>query len=326
MLYKVNEPNIYEYQNMLIFPHIMPDGDAIGTASALYHALTKIGKNPMIVLNDELPYDLKFLNEDITMYNSDYIILNEIEYDICISVDVSSIDRLGIREELIGDRPLWNIDHHKTNALFGDYQSVEGGLSSACEVLYSVLERMNISIDEKIATALYTGLSSDTGSFKYSTTTSKTHIVASDLIEKGADVQKVVKNLYMSKPLEKIKLETEVMSNASFHNDGKIALAIVTEEMVLNNNANMNMTDGIVEMLRDIDGVEISCFIKQKSQGVKISLRSKGNCDVAMLALSRGGGGHKRAAGFEIEKIYIEDAKEDMKDTLFNLLNGKCHE
>lgn len=325
MSYKINEPNISKFNNILIFPHIMPDGDAIGSSVAICYALRKIGKRATVVSDDELPLDLKFLDDNLIV-DSEYVDAKLTDFDLCISIDVSSIDRLGSREKYIKAAPLWNIDHHKTNNFFGDYQTVEGGLSSACEVLYNILHRMEIEIDDNIATAIYTGLSSDTGSFKYEATTPKTHMVAADLISKGANFQKVVENLYMSKPLAKIRLESDVMSKAEFCADGKIAITSVSEAVVEKYKAHMNMADGIVEMLRDIDGVQISCLIKQRDDGVKISLRSKGVYDVSVLALEKGGGGHSRAAGFEIENISIDDAKQEMNRNILNILNGKNYE
>lgn len=295
----INEPDLRKYQNILIFPHVMPDGDAIGSCVAMYYALKNMGKNAWIVSDDEIPYDLKFISKDL-MTPMQEVIDQKISYDFCISIDSSDIERLGERKALVTTE-LWNIDHHATNDLFGNYYRVIRGASSSCEVLYDYFVSSGIEIDVDMAEALYVGISTDTGSFKYSSTAASTHRAVAHLLEIGIDLQKISVNLYQSKLKAKMMLEKLAVDNMISYANGKILLTYADAKSVEALDADFSMTDGIVEILRDIQGVELAVYLKELSPSeIKVSLRSKEFIDVSDIAYQKGGGGHKRAAGFSV--------------------------
>lgn len=295
----IKDPDLQKYENILIFPHVMPDGDAIGSCAAMYYALKNMGKNAWIVSDDEIPYDLKFISKDLMTPMKD-IIEQQISYDFCISIDSSDMERLGERKALVTTE-LWNIDHHATNDLFGEYYRVIRGASSSCEVLYDYFVSAGIEIDVDMAEALYVGISTDTGSFKYSSTTASTHRAVAHLLEIGIDLQKISVNVYQSKLKPKMMLEKLAVDNMVSYADGNILLTYADAQSVKALDADFSMTDGIVEILRDIQGVELAVYLKELSPSeVKVSLRSKEFIDVSEIAYQKGGGGHKRAAGFSI--------------------------
>lgn len=295
----LNEPNLSQYQNFLIFPHVMPDGDAIGSCVAMYHAIKNMGKSARIVLDDEVPDELRFISKGL-ITSTEELLKEGFEYDFCISIDSSDIERLGTRKDLI-TCPLWNIDHHVTNTMFGDFQRVIRGASSACEVVYDYFVENGIEITIEMGEALYVGMSTDTGSFKYSSTTPSTYRAAARLLEIGIDLQKIVVNLYQSKLKPKMMLEKMAVDNMVSYAGGKILLTYADAKGVEALGADFSMTDGIVEILRDLQGVELAVYLKELSPAeIKVSLRSKQSVDVSELAHSKGGGGHKRAAGFSV--------------------------
>lgn len=309
----INEPDLRNYKSVLIFPHVMPDGDAIGSCVAMYHAMLKAGKSARIVSDDEVPFELRFISNGL-ITSVERLLEEKFEYDLCISIDSSDIERLGERRELI-KCPLWNIDHHVTNDLFGDFQRVIRGASSACEVVYDYFTENDISITVDMAEALYVGMSTDTGSFKYSSTSPSTYRAAAHLLELGIDLQKIVVHLYQSKLKSKMLLEKLAIDNMVSYAQGKILLTYADAKTVEELGADFSMTDGIVEILRDIEGVELAVYLKELSPSeIKVSLRSKQNVDVSEIAHSKGGGGHKRASGYSILEV-----KQNIVDVMHSI-------
>lgn len=315
-----NEPDLSNYNRILLFPHIMPDGDCVGSAIAMYYALVNMGKEVYVVLDDELPNNLEFLNIDENdnkiIVDSKFIEINNIDYDLCITLDLSNTDRLGDREKFIKNSVVWNIDHHKTNILFGNYHTIMGDVSSAGEVLYTYFERMGINITSKMAECLYTAISTDSGSFIYDCTTSRTLYIASKLMDKIEDFNKIITNLYLSKSKEMLVLHSMVLNNMKFYSNDKIVISYLDNEMLKISGAKMDMSEGIVEEMRNISGVEVSCLLKEKEYGMKVSLRSKSFLDVSKIAFEHDGGGHNKAAGFNLYIKDVNEAIEYMKNIL----------
>ncbi|MCT4595630.1 MAG: bifunctional oligoribonuclease/PAP phosphatase NrnA [Anaeromicrobium sp.] len=297
---------------IIILPHIMPDGDTIGSSMALCLALKSLGKDVKIIMDEPLPNNIKFIEfEGINEW------AYEFQYDLCITIDSSDTERLGKRSEYLKGNTI-NIDHHITNDFYGEYNLVDPKAAATGEIVYDLIKNLNVHMDKKIATCLYTALSTDTGSFKYDNTTSKTHKIVAELIDVGISVNSINVELYQNKPINKVKLLKDVINTMKFYYDGKVAIMHVTQKMLENNKMGISDTDGLIEMGRDIWGVEVSVLLKElEEKKVKVGLRSKYDVDVSKIAHIFGGGGHKKAAGClindsikKVNEIIIENIEE----------------
>lgn len=294
-------------QYALILPHTMPDGDTIGSSVALFLALKQLGIQSWIVMDDMIPRDLQFLAQPImtTEAFQDDLLKGSITLTeknaIAITVDLSDLERLQGRKSLIDTLPLWNLDHHVTNLGFGSVQIIDSESSSTGELLYRLLKHWNIVLTSEIAEALYVAIATDTGSFKYANTTPQTHRAVADLLEIGIDRDRIALYLYHSEPSTKLKLHGMSLGELKIYACGHIARAYVSQHMLLETGAHMTESDGLVERIRDIEGIDTVILLKEISPcEVKISMRSIGDINVSKVALSHGGGGHKNAAGFTL--------------------------
>lgn len=292
--------------NIYMASHISPDGDNLGSLLGLATALKNTGKEVHVIKVDETPSKYEFLPNINFLKDYD----TNTKADLFISLDSGDLDRLGPAKDIaLNANNLVNIDHHKTNPNYGDLNFVFGGLSSTGEIVYELLEALNIVIDKEIATLLYTAISTDTGSFIYSSTTSRTYEIAGNLLEKGIDFENLIIELYQSKSMAETNIFIDSIKTLEYHNSNKISFISVTEENIEKNKGTWNDTDGIIVFGRDIEGVEVSCVFKEYSKdNIKVSMRSKEKVDVSIISQAFGGGGHKRAGGCNI-KDSLENAK-----------------
>lgn len=292
---------IYKSNKICIIGHVAPDGDCIGSVMALYEFLcAEYDKDISIGFDGKIPYNFKkYVDENLILSNFE----NE-NYDLTIVLDCSDRERLGKYECLISNsKKTICIDHHKTNTEFADINIIDPDISSTGELLYHVLKSENKKINKIMAELIYIAIITDTGKFSYSSTSSLTHIVASELIEVGIDIARIDNEIYNSKPVNIVKAYLECISNINFYYDGKLGIAKITDETVKRNNIDMNDIEGIVEFIREVKEIEISCVLKEYDvENTKVSLRSKNNIDVAEISKKFGGGGHMKAAGFQINK------------------------
>lgn len=299
-------------KSILLLPHIHPDGDTIGSSLALLLALRKIGKEALVLVEDELPSNLKFLPLD-DIHSK----LSEGFYpDVVIAIDVSDLERLGKRRAYIENAPVTvNLDHHITNLCFAQHNYVDVQAAATGEIIYELIKTMQVDMDKEIAACIYCALSTDTGSFKYDNTTAKTHQIASALLEHGLDLNKITVDLYQNKAYGKIKLLGEALNTLKVYYAGKLSILSVTKSMLEKSNANHTDADGLVEFARDIEGVEVAVLLKELSSNeIKVGLRAKYDVDVAKIAAEFGGGGHKKASGCTIYGN-ITEARTQMIDT-----------
>ena len=286
---------------------MQPDGDNIGSTLALGMAIKKLKGKVNIIKVDDIPSDYHFLpNLDII---KEYDVDQDI--DLFIALDSSDIDRLGLGEKfaLKADKII-NIDHHITNDNFGDINIVSASSGATGEIVYEFIKKMGVKIDKDIATCLYTAISTDTGSFIYSNTSYKTHLIVAELLKIGIDNNHINVNLYQSRSMERTKLFIDSLNRLEFFLDGKMGIITVTQEMLRDNNAKLEDTEGIVSFIRDIDSVEVACLLKEIDKNeIKVSIRSKKEIDVSKICNKFDGGGHVRAAGCTIYSE-IDTAKE----------------
>ncbi|NLJ79185.1 MAG: bifunctional oligoribonuclease/PAP phosphatase NrnA [Tissierellia bacterium] len=297
--------------NILIASHVQPDGDSIGSALALAIALTKIKDGIRVLKVDDIPADYKFLPgiELIGEWQNG-------ELDLFIALDCADIDRLGPGKALaLRARHLINIDHHITNDNFGDINIIAESAATG-ELVYDLIKRMEIGFDTDIATCLYTAISTDTGRFMYSNTSHKTHLIASELLKMGIDINSINTNLYQNRSIERTNLFLDSLSGLEMFADGEVAVTAITQDMLDINNAKLEDTEGIISFIRGIDTVEVACLLKEIARGeTKVSMRSKMRIDVSRICNKFGGGGHLRAAGCTIYDD-IDHAKKLILDEI----------
>ncbi len=291
-------------QPMIILPHVSPDGDTVGSSVALYLALRQLSRDVYIVLDDKLPNDFGYIASDIVLTSEQFIKQN-IAYKTAICVDMSDTERLGKRKHLIEDKYLINIDHHRTNTRYGDVQCVDATAAATGEIIYKIIKELAITVTAEMAEALYIAIITDTGNFKYSSTTTTTFRIAAELLEIPFDRMRVINRIYHSIPREKVALHANATERTKFYDNGRIAVCTVSCADLSKYNALEEYTEGLVESIRDIDGVEVVIFLKERSnQTVKVSMRSVSEPDVSIIAYDHNGGGHKNAAGFSLNMSF----------------------
>lgn len=295
---------INEYDNIFIGSHVQPDGDNIGSILALGMAIKKLKGDVNILKVDAIPSDYQFLPNIEMIKEHD---INQ-PVDLFISLDSSDMDRLGVGKEFaLKAKKIINIDHHVTNDDFGHLNIVSPTSGATGEIIYQFVKKMGVDIDKDIATSLYTAISTDTGSFRYSNTTYKTHLIAAELLKMGIDINNININLYQSKSIKRTNLFINSLDSFETFLDGKVGIVTVTQEMLKANEASIEDTEGIISFIRDIDSIEVACLLKEfNKKEVKISLRSKKEIDVSKISNQFNGGGHIRAAGCTIyDKIDV---------------------
>lgn len=305
---------IHGSDDFVVTSHVNPDGDNVGSTLSIYYFLKNLNKKVYYVMDDSMPINMQFLIKDINIINSnEFRELNIKNYNL-ITLDCGDKNRICIDDEIKNNcAKLINIDHHGSNDFYGDLNYVVAEASSTCELVYDILirnEEINKveTIDKNIATALYTGLITDTGKLTYSNTHASSFDMAKNLLLIGADTQKVVQNVFGSNPFNFYKLLGEALNTLEIFNT-KVAIMMVTQEMLQKYNIDFKDIDGIVPYARDIENVEIGILLKEKGNNeIKVSLRSKAYADVSKIAKVFAGGGHMRASGCTINDN-IENAK-----------------
>jgi phosphoesterase RecJ-like protein len=305
-------------ENIVILPHIQADGDGLGASLALGLALKKMSKKVKILLEEPISFTYEFLpGKELTQLYSQGIESEFEKYDLAIALDTGDIERLGKRAPIFEKSKVTiNIDHHNTNSEFACFNYVQAGLSSVGEMMYSLLDIMELNIDKDIATCLYTSIISDTGGFRYSNTKPDTHRIAAELIDKGVDVAEISRRVFETNSLEKIKLMAHAINSLQLYEDGKIAIISIGEQTMKDEGATEDDCNGMVNIGRDIQGVEVAIMLREcDDNSVKVNLRSNGYLDVSAIANQFSGGGHKKASGC-IVKGSLEEVKIKLVDSI----------
>ena len=275
--------------SVLIITHVNPDGDTLGCASAMK---SFIGDKADILIqikdNFNFPHTYNFLPH---INNSKNLSTLNNDYDLVIALDVASIDRIidNAREIFNNVQNTIVIDHHKTNPGFAKINYIRGGISSTGEVLFDLFKKLNIEITPNMAKGLYSAILTDTGCFKYESTTMQTFQIASEL-SKSINTSEIADLCYTNKPKNLILFQNYLVSNAIFCLNDKIAYTLITREIIEKFNAKDEYTEGICETLRSISGVEVAFVLKETSNGIKVSIRTK-EVDATIIANNFNGGG-----------------------------------
>ena len=283
-------------KNVVILGHVNPDGDCVGSCLGMYNYLTENFEDLDVTVylhtrSKKFEY-IKGYTDVCTEFDPDQ------KYDLCITLDASDVKRLGDFAPYLetADYSLC-IDHHVTNAGMANVNVVDADASSCCEVLYGLLESQKIS--KEVAECLYTGIIHDTGVFKYSNTSRKTMEIVGRLIEFGIDFPRIIDESFFMKSYGQSKLHGCALLNSKRIMDDRCIYTVVTQDQLKEFGCTVKATDGIVDQLRVIDGVEVVILLYETGNPseYKVSLRTNSEVDLARIAAVFGGGGHVKAAG-----------------------------
>lgn len=299
---------IQNANNIVLLTHETPDGDAIGSSIALYNALKKMQKNVEIVIPD-CPPIYQFLEG----YNELLKEGTKEKYDLAIALDSSDVKRLnGFAKFFETAKTKIVIDHHSSNTMFGDYNFVNPAAPACAQIIIVLLEYLNVKIDKSIGEAIATGIITDTGGLQYSTVTPETFEFIAELIRKGVNISNIYRRTLKVISQKQYALRKITYNRIELLEDNKIAFTYVTKEEQDELGFLTGDHEGIVEMGRDIEGVEVSIFLREQEKDVyKVSFRSNDYVNVADICLMFNGGGHPRAAGCKMN-MTLQQAKEKL--------------
>ena len=303
-------------ETIAILPHSSVDGDALGAALALGLGLKTLGKTVDVLLEESVPRSLDFLPGcDLIRDHAGSA------YDVALNIDNGDLTRLGVREPVYWQASMrLSIDHHATNRIVADISHVDTGAAATGEIVYDLLAIMGIPMDKEIALCLYTAILTDTGGFRFTNTTPKTHRIAAVLMAFGIDCNNAAKRVFDTIPMSKMLLMKQAMNHMQVYEDGLLAVSFLRLEDIRAAGGNSDDFEGMVNIGRNLEGVEVSLFVREDQPGLlKGSLRSNVCVDVAEIAETIGGGGHKRAAGFSL-KGNLDEVLAQMRDRILSAI------
>jgi len=308
-------------ERILVTTHINPDGDGIGSQIALANYLKQLEKTVIMKNPNPIPFYFQFLdpNNDISCYKNekDHKLIQTL--DGAIIVDISDWERMGelgraLRKNNI---PMMCIDHHIPTDIIGEVQILDRSASSTGELIYDFLIDSKADFNSEIVNAIYTCILTDTGSFRFSNTTAKTHLIAADLLNRGVDIKTIHSNIYENYSKNRYYLMGHLLVNMNFECHDQLVWFVLTKELIRDMKVEQWEIEGLSELTRNISNVEISIMFTEVNNGTKVSLRSKGNISINELANQFGGGGHQFACGATLNmdkekavSIVIHEAKK----------------
>ncbi len=294
--------------HILLASHSDPDGDAVSSLLALGLAIGKLGRKTTIYNTSPIPAVYRFLPyvERIVRH-----IKKATTYDVALILDCGDLSRIGEASTDVSQIPVViNIDHHISNTGFGDIQLIDPSACSTAEIVYRLIKALDVPIDKAMATALYTGILTDTGSFRFSSTNQAAFAISQEMAEVGVEPHNVARHVYGTYSLGRIKLLNLALDSIEISDNGKLSIMTVTGAMFEETGTHPEDVDGMINYARRIEDVKVAALIQEQKNGktdsggpcrYHVSLRSDGTVDVAAIAGSFGGGGHASAAGFQIE-------------------------
>ena len=299
--------------NFILLGHVNFDEDCIASLFSLKWILDNLGKNSIILLAEEVDeYD--FLDID----DKDYSLFDNFELDKSkdyniIAVDSGDEDRLEQGKEYLSSFPVFNLDHHEDNTLFGDFNYVNDKKAAAAMIIYDLAEKLDVIINNKIGESILMGIIGDTGSFRYSNTSAEVLDITSNLMKKGVNLYKINRMIYSRNSYESVLFKGLALSTIKVSENGKIAWIEAKKEFFEKAGLDKIDSQNIVNYARDIKGVEVGISFTEKEDGIKVSFRSNEYCKVNEIAAKFSGGGHPRAAG-----CTINDEIESVKSKVLN--------
>lgn len=300
---------------ILILTHRSPDGDTIGSGYALAMALRKLGKSVKVDCTDPFPEKYSYFTDK----------LEKLEFDeeFVVSVDIADTKLLGEKLSDYADKIDLCIDHHGSNTKYAKEYYVEASAAAAAQVIAKLIRLMNVEFDKDIANAIYTGITTDTGCFRYTNVTAETHRIAADMIDCGAESGMINRLMFETKSRSRLEIERRVMDSIQFYLDGRCAIAYATIDMMKESGAADNDMEGVSSLPRQIEGVMAGITLREKNNGkFKVSVRTTDELDASAICANFGGGGHKAAAGCMITGT-LNEAIEQIIEVVRQALEGK---
>jgi len=287
---------IRKNKSFLVTTHINVEGDALGSELAFAELLRYKRKKVLILNQDKVPEEYRFLPGTENIKN----VLKENNFDVAAILDCSDLNRCGeVHKMFRKDTVTLNIDHHISNSQFADINWVKPHASSTAEMIYELYKKLSVPLTKKSATALYAGILTDTGSFRYSNTNYYTHVMAADLLRHGIVPRDIYKNIYQSNAFLDMKFLTKVLSFVQRDKEGKLVWFTIPREILKRANPNFDLTEHVLSFGRKIKGAEVVVLFKENlstKYQIRINFRSQGKFDVNKIAKYFGGGGHRSAS------------------------------
>ena len=293
--------------------HVNPDGDAIGSLVAMGLALETAGKKVVMYNESPIPTPYRFLSGVHRVVHDSEAIGG---CDTAVIIDCGDLHRIGRMAVKMENFPvLLNIDHHATNSGFGHYRLIDSEACASAEIVYRIIAALGVSITPSIAMALYTGILTDTGSFRFANTNRETFSLCEALVAAGANPSDVARHLYGQYSIGRLKLLNKALDSIEISRNGKLSLMALTQRMLAETGTVPEDVDGMINYARRIEEIDVAVLIREKRNGChptrnnrpfQVSLRSNGTVDVAAIATTFGGGGHPTAAGFQMEATLDE--------------------
>lgn len=280
-------------ENILLLCHKNPDGDTLGSAGALYHALKDLGKTVAVLCADPIPARYGYMQ--LGLFDGSFVPA------YVAAIDVAGIQLFGDGAKPWCDRVDLCIDHHPSNSGYADAMLLDGEAAATAEIMYGLLQQMGTEFTVVIANCLYTGLSTDTGCFKFANTRARTHEVAARLMELGAETVDLNAILFESKSKARLAIECLAMQSLEYYFDGQCAVVCLSKEQIAASGAEPADLEGVTGIARAIEGVKVGITMRQQPTGsYKVSVRTIPGVNASAICQRLGGGGHAQAAGCEI--------------------------
>ena len=303
---------LLSHDNFCILTHRRPDGDTLGSTAALCLGLRRLGKTAHVLLNPEVSDRFRWLHEGLTKEAAE-------EGDTIVTVDVASPGMLPLAFQHLADQINLRIDHHSAATSFTDCELVDGGSASCAEVVWDVLEIMGVHADQPIAEAIYVGVSTDTGCFRYSNTTAHTFATAARCAEAGARVYELNQELFETNTLGRLKMQAWIVDNMKLLRGGEMAIVAIPKQKELEIGVTEDDMDNISSFPRTVAGVCMAATLRETADdGTKISVRAVPGYDATKVTVRFGGGGHKGAAGASL-KMSLEEAAKAVEAAMLEL-------
>ncbi len=291
-------------EKIIISTHESPDGDGLGAEIAFNELMINLGKKSIIMNSDPIPDIFQFIDHDkeIRIVSGTNDLPQDISEYVLIILDTNDFDNIGQLYPMLKDlvKDIFIIDHHEGGEDKFEKNFIMVESSSACEIIYTIILHFGKRLSQKAAQALFAGILYDTGSFRYPKTTPRTFSVASHLVELGADPSSIFEQIYEKNSLSSFELRGQILSSMEILYGGRCVAMKLTGEMLLKTGASFTEGEGAINLPLTVKGVIASILVKQDiGGGVKVSLRTKGEYNVAEIAIRYGGGGHRNAAGYK---------------------------
>ncbi len=300
-----------KYDKFVISTHESPDWDGLGGEIAMFELLKSLGKHPLIINSDPTPETFNFLDmeHNINVMNGSFTLPDDITEYAQLVLDTNDYDNIGSAYHVLKDkvRAYFIIDHHEGEAERAGSNIIKAEASSVCEIVYNIIRHYNKPISLRAAQALFAGIVFDTGSFVYPKTSPETFSIAAHLEQLGVVPFFIHEQIYEQNALSSFELRSHVLSSMEVLNDGRMIAMKLTPEMLKTSGATFTEGEPAINMPLTVKGVVASLLVKQDLDGpVKVSMRTKGELDVAKIAMENGGGGHRNAAGYK-SRLSLEE-------------------